>query len=98
MESPSEEGTAGGEKPQPADPKSKKPACSRLRVRFLESGGGWGNPLLGRVFDSHSDIGEDEADVIFDELESRLNDAAEANGFLPMTIPVAYIEAVRPRS
>lgn len=30
------------------------------RVEYQESGGGWGNPLLGRVFDSNKDLPEDE--------------------------------------
>ena len=31
----------------------------RVRVTFEESGGGWGNPLLGNVFDSNRDVGDD---------------------------------------
>ena len=30
------------------------------RIKFQESGGGWGNPLIGRVFDSDKDVPEDE--------------------------------------
>lgn len=32
----------------------------RLRVMYEESGGGWANPLMGRVFDSERDVTEDE--------------------------------------
>lgn len=27
-----------------------------LRIKYRESGGGWGNPLMGRVFDSEKDV------------------------------------------
>ncbi len=33
---------------------------NRIHVTYQESGGGWGNPLLGRVFDSDSDLSEEE--------------------------------------
>ena len=29
-------------------------------IKYQESGGGWGNPLMGRVFDSDKDVPEDE--------------------------------------
>lgn len=32
----------------------------KIRVVFQESGGGWGNPLLGQVFDSDRDVAEEE--------------------------------------
>ena len=32
----------------------------QMRVRYQESGGGWGNPLAGRVFDSDEDISESD--------------------------------------
>ena len=40
------------------------------RIKYQESGGGWGNPLMGRVFDSEKDIPEEERDQ-FDQLAGR---------------------------
>ena len=30
------------------------------RIEYQESGGGWGNPLMGRVFESSKDVPEEE--------------------------------------
>lgn len=30
------------------------------RIKYQESGGGWGNPLMGRVFDSDKDVPVEE--------------------------------------
>ena len=40
------------------------------KIKFQESGGGWKNPLMGRVFDSDQDL-PDEVTIEFDALVGR---------------------------
>lgn len=39
------------------------------RIEYQESGGGWGNPLMGRVFDSDLDIRKEELAGLFELCE-----------------------------
>jgi hypothetical protein len=51
-----------------------------FRVYFEESGGGWGNPLLGLVFDSGLDLPEAELQT-FKDLLQRFRSNQEATEF-----------------
>lgn len=55
-----------------------------LRIKYRESGGGWGNPLMGRVFDSDEDVPE-EALTNFIELVEQcdLSKSGELQGQPP---------------
>ena len=40
-----------------------------FRIKFQESGGGWGNPLMGRVFDSDQDVPQEKLDELKELVE-----------------------------
>lgn len=54
------------------------------RIRYQESGGGWGNPLLGRVFDSDRDVPEEEMTNFIELVEQcDLSESGELPGRPP---------------
>ncbi len=54
------------------------------RVRFQESGGGWGNPLIGRVFDSEKDVPEEELNDFLELVEQcKISESGELEGQPP---------------
>ena len=60
---------------------------AELRVRFQESGGGWGNPLMGRVFDSARDVPAGEMDQLAELVDRcRLAESGELPGERPVDV------------
>ena len=58
-----------------------------LRIKFQESGGGWGNPLMGRVFDSDRDVSEEKFAELMELVEHcDLQESGELPGRPPMDV------------
>jgi hypothetical protein len=59
-----------------------------LRIKFQESGGGWGNPLMGLVFDSNLDVPEEELGDLVSLVERcDLSRSGELEGRPPTDTP-----------
>lgn len=59
-----------------------------VRVKYQESGGGWGNPLMGRVFDSDQDVPEEEFSRLVELVDGcDLKTSGEMPGRPPTDVP-----------
>ena len=58
------------------------------RIKYQESGGGWGNPLMGRVFDSDRDLPEKKLTKLNELVEKcNLLESGELQGKPPTDTP-----------